>query len=185
MYYSEIEILKQREEEKKKRYSTISQGYYINNRILQFEKENILDKLTIYLPDTFRIMPFELAQVKYPSEFRPQMILTSLDLSVNFGFSVFIHEIQKEQVEELALRIRGMIESEKQSIFYEFEELGKVSGYYFTFRSHAMDIDLYNIQLIAPLKNQILQASFNCPYKKYKEWKKVALLVWETIEEIE
>lgn len=185
MSYLEEDILKKREKIKKKTCNNIEEGYYINNRTLHFTKESLLNKFTVYLPDTFRLMPLELAQVKYPSEFRPQVIVTSLDLNINFGFSVFSHEIHKGQTKELAMRIQSLIESEKQSVFYVFEKLEKRFGYYFTFRSHAMDSDIYNMQLISPLKETMLQASFNCPYRQYKDWKNLVLLIWETIEEIE
>ena len=39
-------------------------------------------------------MPIEYARVKYPSKFRPQIILTTPDLSVNCGFMMYPKELQ-------------------------------------------------------------------------------------------
>ena len=92
----DLEILKKREERKKEKYQTLEDGIYMNGKILQFERKSILNTFTLYLPDIIKQMPKEYARIKYPSEFRPQQILTTCDLSVNLGFTVFPKQIQAE-----------------------------------------------------------------------------------------
>ena len=47
MNYDEREILVKREEEKRKKFNSIRQGYYVGNKILQFEKENIYTVINV------------------------------------------------------------------------------------------------------------------------------------------
>ena len=150
-------------------------------RYLNF-KEKILDAFSILIPDSMKIMPKELAAIKYPSEFRPQKIITSLDLSVNFGFSIFSNDIQNKDIIELVERIRVAIHrANSDCIMYEYDLFQKNGGSWFAFRSHAMDSDLYNMMCVVPIEKGVVQGSFNCMYPDYPKWKPVVLMMWETI----
>lgn len=185
MKYREEEILKQRVEEKKKKYATLEDGYFINNEVIEFERQELLETFTISLPVRFLLMPEELARIKYPSVFRPEVIVTSLDLNVNMGFNVFRHELDIKDSEVLAKRIATVIKGENPDCrFYEFADLELIGGSYFTFRSHGMDRDIYNMLLVAPVNGKMLQVNFNCPYESYPSWQPLVLLIWQTIREI-
>lgn len=150
-----------------------------------------MKNFSMYLPDNnekffMGVMSNELAKIKYPSEFRPKVIFTTLDLSVNMGFSLFHRKLQDDEIEKMCERIMSAIKREHADYrFYGHKKMNKVLGYRFSFRSHAMDSDLYNMMLIAQLKNHTVLGNFNCLYKDYDKWEKVVVLMWETIKIIE
>lgn len=186
MEYIDESILQKREELRKQKYMTLENGYYVMGKILNFEEQELCKAFRITIPENFWEMPEELARIKYPSEFRPGLILTTLDLSVNMGFCMLPSQIQTKDSKQLADKMMRAIHRSNSNIsFYEFAGLGKLGGYYFTFKSHAMDSDVYNMIFSVPWKDTILQCSFNCLYPYYKEWKPVVKLMWESIQVLE
>ena len=67
--------------------------------------------------------------------------------------------------------------------FFERKEIETIKGWYFAFRSQALDCDMYNMILYKKVGEHILQANFNCLYKNFIPWKKATLQMWSTIEE--
>lgn len=180
-YLDEI-ILEKREQKKKEKHTTLEDGIYMDGKILQFERKKLLGMMEIALPKGWKQMPKEYARVKYPSEFRPQMIMTTEDLGVNMGFTVFPEAIQYGDAGKITERMQAAIHrSNSDYSMLSRESLPKIKGSWFAFRSHAMDSDLYNMMLIASVDMKTVQGSFNCPYKDYMKWKKVVLMIWDSI----
>lgn len=124
MPYRDARIIKEREDEKKKKYATLENGFYMDGKILKFQKETLQDTFSIYLPDNIVQMPQEYARIKYPSEFRPSLIFTTMDLNVNIGFTVFPHAMKQEEMKPLAEHIRGVIHREHSDyLLFPSEEL--------------------------------------------------------------
>lgn len=71
MAYTDEEILKKREAIREEKYNTLENGYYMDGKIINFKRKELLETFTIFLPDTMKLMPESYARVKYPSEFRP------------------------------------------------------------------------------------------------------------------
>lgn len=180
-YLDEI-ILKKREQKRKEEHTTLEAGIYMQGKVINFERKKFLDVMTIMIPDNWKQMPYDYARIKYPSEFRPQIIITTDDLSVNMGFTVFLREIQCGDAERIAEHMQAVIHrSNPNYILLSNENLNEVKGSWFAFRSHAIDNDLYNMMLIVPVDKKMVHSSFNCPYKDYKEWEKMVLLIWNSI----
>ncbi len=182
MPYADEELLEKREEAKKKKYQTLEDGIYLDGRVLSFERTGILDSFSVCLPDVMKIMPLDYARIKYPSEFRPQMILTTEDLSVNMGFTAFPNEMDSDDPEGMAVHMEAAIHrSNPNCRMYPVRELKEISGNWFAFRSHAMDSSIYNMMLLTAVGGRLIQGSFNCVYEEYRKWKKIVLLMWESI----
>ncbi len=98
--YLDEEILKKKEGLKKRKYNNLENGYYVAGRIIHFTEEIILESFFMHLPDNMGIMPDEVAKIRYPSEFRPQIILTI----VNMGFNVFERQIQEGEMKAMVRR---------------------------------------------------------------------------------
>ncbi len=183
-YVDEL-ILMKREKKKAENYNSLQDGYYIDGKIVHFNKEKVMKNFSMYLPDNMGVMSNELAKIKYPSEFRPKVIFTTLDLSVNMGFSLFHRKIQDDEMEKMCGRIMSSLKREHMDYrFYGCKKMDKVSGYRFSFRSHVMDSDLYNMMLIVQLKEHSVLGNFNCLYKDRDKWEKVIVLMWETIQAV-
>lgn len=186
MIYADEEILKLREEEKKRQFNTLETGIYLKGDVLKFKKQILMDAFSISLPEVIGGMPMEYARIKYPSEFRPQVILTTPELDANFGFTLFPSEVSNKDLKAVAGRIRRVIKRAHPDYqLYPGKYICEEKGYYFGFRSHALDSDLYNMSLLMQIKDRLLQGSFNCIYKEYIEWKNIVLMIWETIQEWE
>lgn len=98
MSYMDELILKKREQKKIEMYTGLEDGIYVDGKIVYFERKRLLDTFSLMLPDSWKQMPEEYARIKYPSEFRPQIIITTLDLSVNLGFTAFPNKIQSDDI---------------------------------------------------------------------------------------
>ena len=95
-------ILEYRRRARKEKYSTLETGMYIKDELVKFERQKLFhDKLSIMLPTTFVDLPSNLAKIKYSSEQRPQIIKTSLDTTVNWGFSLLNATIYPEHIKTL------------------------------------------------------------------------------------
>ncbi len=184
MTYQDEMILKKREALKKEKYKTLENGIYMDGKILRFARWEIPDVLSIMVPDEMGEMPEAYARVKYPSEFRPQMILTTPDLAVNMGFTVFPNQIRSDDMMELLRHMHAAIHRANPD--YRMNPcriLPKIEGCYFNFRSHAMDNGIYNMMLLVLVGKKLIQGVFNCNDRDYAKWEKVVLMMWETIRE--
>lgn len=184
--YLDEEILVKREELKKIKFCSLEVGYYVAGKIVRFNEKNVNEYFTMYLPDNMGTMPKEFAKIKYPSAFRPKIIYTTLDLSVNMGFSMFHRKFENDEIEKICIKTMSAIKRDHRDYkFYGHHRMEKILGYKFSFRSHAMDSDLYNMMLIGQLEDYSLFVNFNCPYKDYMQWEKMVDLMWETISATE
>lgn len=183
--YDEI-ILKKREDIKKQKYASLEKGFYFEGKIIHFVEETMFDAFSIYIPDIMRVMPEEISRIKYPSEFRPDKIYTTLDLSVNIGFNMLWNNLEVKDVKKMSERMISAIKRSNSDIrFYGMNNVEEIGGCYFAFRSHAMDSDIYNMMLITPIGKDLLQSSFNCLYRDLDKWKKIINMIWQTIKKIE
>lgn len=176
------EILMKREELKKNKYQSIEDGYYVGGKIIHFYEKRIMQPFSMLLADNMGVMPKEFAKIKYPSEFRPKIIFTTLDLSVNIGFSLFHRKLKDDEIESVCKRMMSALKRDHNDYrFYGIHKMNNIIGYRFAFRSHAMDSDLFNSMLIAQLEKHTVMGNFNCLYKDYEQWEKMIILMWETI----
>ncbi len=185
MAYLDDKILEKRERKKKEIYTTLESGMYLDGKIIHFKRRELFGAFSVMFPDSWKQMPIEYARIKYPSEFRPQIIMTTEDLGVNIGFTEFPETVRHDDIGKLTERIRSVIHRANPNyILYSCESLSEVNGYWFSFRSHAMDSDLYNMMLTVLIGKKIVQGSFNCPYKDYLDWKSTVLMMWNSIMEL-
>lgn len=186
MTYIDEKILENKEEIKREKYRSLENGFYIAGKVLKFERVELLEAMSVMLPNIMKQMPEIYAKIKYPSEFRPQMIYTTLDLSVNMGFTVFPSEIKNNEMQKLAERMSSAIHRDHPDYrMYVSRNLSGTDGYWFAFRSHAMDSDLYNMMLAIPLGEKLLQCSFNCYYREHQKWRDLVLMIWKSITALE
>ena len=87
MYYDE-ELLEAKRERERRKHTTLETGIYAGDELIEVVYI-ILPNSQIYvpLPKRFVVMPEVIKNVKYPSMFAPEFIMSSLDVTVNFGFN--------------------------------------------------------------------------------------------------
>ena len=173
MDYLDREIMEFRRSAKKSRYNSLETGMYIKDRLVHFERVQVLDgKVSIMLPEGFAGMLPEIARAKYPSEQRPQEIRTSDDGTVNFTFSLFEVELSGRQIEDALGQFKAVIRKVNPAfIFYDFVvEADKALGW-FDFKSYGLDEQIYNVMYITPVGGKLMHGIFNCLYRDILEWK--------------
>lgn len=167
----------------------IENGVYIKNEYIEFEEIKLFEEsMSIFLPKSFIDLPESMKKIKYPSEQRPQIIKTSLDTSVNFGFSLLPLPIRNEQTKDAIKQFKTVLKRVNPAyVFYDFKEekIGEKTISWFDFKSYGVDFPMYNIMYIIPIRNKVMHGIFNCLYKDVDEWKEYALQSIKTIKEIE
>lgn len=179
-------ILEYRKRARKEKYHSLETGMYINDELVQFERQELFQKkLSIMLPTTFVNMPLNLAKVKYSSEQRPQIIKTSLDTKVNLGMSMLDVEIHVEMISQLRDQTRTALKRLNPSFaFYESGiETKSVPLGWFEFKSFGLDSDVYNLMFIAQVEGKMVHGIFNCDYKDTLEWRDAARQMMYSVED--
>ncbi len=187
--YLDETILEIKRQKDKEENINIEEGVYIKNEYVEFEEIKLFDEsMGILLPKSFIDLPDTMKKIKYPSEQRPQIIKTSLDTSVNFGFSLLPLPIRNEQTKNAIKQFKIVLKKVNPSyVFYDLKEekIGKKTISWFDFKSYGVDFPMYNIMYIIPIRNKVMYGIFNCLYKDIDEWKDYAFQVIKTIKENE
>lgn len=184
-FFDEL-ILEYRRRARKEKYSTLESGMYIKDELVQFERRDLFQgKMSIMLPDSFVDLPSNMAKFKYTSEQRPQVIKTSLDTTVNIGFTLLNQEIKEEQVGILLDQAKEALKRMNPALaFYKNGvEDGRVKSGWFDFKSYALDSHVYNLMFIARVEGKMVHGIFNCPFEDALEWRDAACQMIKSIED--
>jgi len=186
--YNEETILHKRELFQKEKYCTLDKGMYIGGKIEKFKEVLLFDgKVQIMLPVSFGIMPEEYARVKYPSDFRPQILFTKADLSVNIGFTFFEQNASEKELEGMAAHIRNFLKRSNPSIqFYteQVEYTANCKKVWYDFRTQALDQAIYNIHFLTIIDKGIMQGIFNCLYRETDDWCYMAEQIIKSVKDM-
>lgn len=169
-------ILEYRRRARSEKCKTLETGMYIKNEFVQFERKEIFQrKMSVMLPASFVDLPSNLAKIKYSSEQRPQIIKTSLDTTVNFGFSIFDVKISHEQIETLTGQSKAILKRLNPSFaFYEEKAEKDIPLGWFEFKSYGIDSNVFNLMFITIADGKMVHGIFNCNYDDTIEWRDAA-----------
>lgn len=185
MEYYDEQVVKALHIQRRDIFGSIDEGLYINNELIHFNKTLLFnDRISVMLPENFVVMLPEIAEVKYFSGKRPDVIYTSLDMSVNFTFTDLGISGNDEDTRLAAGLIKQIIKNSNPGyeFFEENEDVERnVIINRFDFQSYGIDDEAYNIMYLACTGNNLLQGTFSCLYKDRKEWKRAALEVIKTV----
>ncbi len=186
MGFPDERIIELRQKEKEKEHTTLETGIYVNRELIEFASEKLFnEQVEILLPTSFIDMPQAVAQVKYPSEYRPPIIKTSLDGTANFTFNLF--DIQTEGsdgLEEVTAHFQLVLKQVNPILkIHNYNEVTCEGQSYrlFSYKSYGLDMQIYNLMCVTPIRDKVLQGSFNCPYEEHEPWKKIAQQVFLSI----
>lgn len=189
MEYYDEQIVKALHIQRRDTFGSIDEGLYINNELIHFNKTLLFnDRISVMLPENFVLMLPEIAEVKYFSGKRPDVIYTSLDMSVNFTFTDLGISGNDEDTRLAAGLIKQIIKNANPGyeFFEENEDVERnVIINRFDFQSYGIDDEAYNIMYLACTGNNLLQGTFSCLYKDRMEWKRAALEVIKTVSIVE
>ncbi len=169
--------------------SIFDTGVKILGKWISFERRLLAkETITMMLPKDFVPMPPEIARMKYPSEHRPETILTEETGSVNLMLQYMDGEVDNNTIEIFRNQVFGMMKRVNSGIKEREMGAADVAGVriaYVEFSNNAMDGKLYNLMFYLPVKGKPLMGSFNCMTKDMKYWKTIAFEMMQSIELIE
>ena len=155
---------------------SLDTGYYIGGRLETFSKEQYFDDLlSIYIPESFIDMPDEIKEIKYPTNFRPEIIKTNLAGDVNLSISLFKFG-EDTEVKTLVTDFKSLLSKAHNGIkFLEYDELEKegcVKMYCFDFIIPGIDERIYHKTGLGKIGRETVQVMFNCREPLAWTWKK-------------
>ena len=155
---------------------SLDTGYYIEGRLETFSKEQYFDKLlSIYIPESFIDMPDEIKEIKYPTNFRPEIIKTNLAGDVNLSISL-LKVSEDTEVKTLVTDFKNLLSKAHNGIkFLEYDELEKegcVKMYCFDFIIPGIDERIYHKTGLGKIGRETVQVMFNCREPLSWTWKK-------------
>lgn len=155
---------------------SLDTGYYIEGRLETFNKvQHFDDLLSIYIPESFIDMPKEIREIKYPNNFRPEIIKTNLAGDVNISISL-IKVSEDTEVKTLVTDFKNLLSKAHTGIkFLEYDELEKegcVKMYCFDFIIPGIDERIYHKTGLGKIGRETVQVMFNCREPLLWTWKK-------------
>lgn len=143
-------------------------------------------KLHVRMPKTWRLMTQQEAAIKYPSVYRPSLIYTNNEGTVNLTINLTEDPLEEEGLavytETMARMIRsvqpirswideGMMDSDEE------ERAG-----YCEFTASVLDGTLYYYMMFKELEGSALLVSFSCSAMDMRNWKPVAHAMMRAIQ---
>lgn len=144
-------------------------------------------RMEISLPEGFVDMPDYLAKRKYPSRYRPPLILMSGDTLVNYGFQLTETPLAKVQLTEA---IEGFLYSSRRIMpaarFGTVQYIDRADGQtaYYSYEVAAADTDIFQITYITDIDGKLLHGMFNCLLQEKERWERAALKSIGSIKEV-
>ena len=189
MEYFDEEILEARRELERLKHTTLETCIYVGDELITFTNITLPQtKIHIYLPEQFIVMPDLVKDMKYPSKNAPDLIITSLDSMVNFGFnilSVSMEEgdtkVMSSQFQNALRNVNPSIKIKKQVNDVTTEHGNEMS--WFDFKGYLIDGQNYNRMYLVKMRETVLHGIFNCPMQFKDEWGEIAEKCFMSIEE--
>ena len=155
---------------------SLDMGYYIEGRLETFNKvQHFDDLLSIYIPESFIDMPDEIKEIKYPTNFRPEIIKTNLAGDVNLSISL-LKVGEDMEIKTLVTDFRNLLAKAHNGIkFLEYDEFdndGCVKMYCFDFIIPGIDERIYHKTGLGKIGRETVQVMFNCREPLAWTWKK-------------
>lgn len=172
-------FVEMKREAKKEKYCTPETGMIMKDEIVEFSSFTFYDKkMSIMLPKEFVPMPLSLAKMKYQSESRPEIIMTSLDTTVNCAFTLTDQIVESNnQLKTFNFQASMALRNQNPAITFfasgdVFTRTVPIS--WFEFKSFGIDLPVYNLFFFANINGKALYAGFNCPFFEWEDWQAIA-----------
>lgn len=144
-------------------------------------------RMEISLPEGFVDMPDYLAKKKYPSKYRPPVILMSRDSLVNYSFQLTEASLSRTQLPDA---IEGFLYNSRKIMptaqFSKIQYADRVNGQvaYYSYEVSAADTDIFQITYITDIDGKLLHGMFNCLLQERENWEETALSSIRSVKEV-
>ena len=189
MNHYDKQILEARQEEERRRYTTLETGIYVDDELITFAQTTLPDtRIQLYLPEQFVTMPDQVRDMKYPSHNAPDFIVTSLDTTVNFGFNVLPVRLEEGDTKAMSIQFQEALQNVNPSIRISecvdntVTDKGSEMSW-FGFKGYVLDGQNYNRMYIIRLAKTVLHGIFNCPPRVRDQWEDIVDQCFQSVEE--
>lgn len=108
---------------------SLDTGYYILGSLEKFVIEEIFNQsISVYIPSSFIDMPDEIKEIKYPTNFRPEIIKTNLVGDINLSFS-FFEDNEDVDIETLVKDFKNLLSKTHKGVKFLDSTKLKKEGY--------------------------------------------------------
>lgn len=186
----DIDYIKRRNKERKIRELDIATESIFLNFEMHFKERSLFkNQVYIKIPEEFIEMPSNWVRIKYPSENRPEIILTSPDSTMDFTFSLIEDESESANVFDLITSAKAVIKRKNPAnLFYNLKILKSnfdLDIGYCDYLGYALDGDVYVVMYVTRIEEQLLLGTFCCPKESMESWKVIIPQVLKTIHKNE
>ncbi|AUS25274.1 hypothetical protein ACT3XG_05125 [Paenibacillus polymyxa] len=154
-------------------------------RIAFAERPLLNDKISMWLPRTFTEMGEREIELKYPSSYRPPVILTDPTGEINFSFNLTASELADEELETFISEMVYILHHTQKLTEWYGDGMCEVYGHrlgYCEFMTPVLNSRLYNLTFFAVLEGHVLICSFNCTEEHMDTWRLVAQRMMSTLK---
>ncbi|HEY8465097.1 MAG TPA: hypothetical protein VIM29_13985 [Bacillota bacterium] len=161
-------------------FESIEKGYLKTGDItLNFVERTIFDgRLNVKLPDNFKIISNETAQLPYPLDSIPDLIYSEPKASVSITFTHSLVPLHDAEVENYKAELMLAVAQKQPEVRWEETGIKKVAGRNIGFCDFIIpdpDEDIYNFMFVMELHHRVLTGGVFCPAIKMNTWKPLAL----------
>lgn len=148
--------------------------------------EIVKNDFNMMIPEGFKPMSEAVAQMKYPAQNRPQIILTNDTATVDYKFAYIQEIVDMTVLEELIKQTKISLKRVFTGIEYYKENIIEINDTkfgWFDYKSPAIGGNMYNISFFTWIKGKLLQGTFTCEFVNAEEWRESFLYSIMSIEE--
>ena len=173
-------------QEKQESLISIHNEVIIGAKKYSFSYQEVLDgAISMYLPEEIAPMNGLSIKLKYPMEDRPEIILTTMDETVNFLFTPTDFEFSAMEAKSTIDGFRTVIKRMNPSFTIRESQLLHTEQdkeiYWFDYRSPVLETELYNLMYVTEIRGTLLIGGFNCLSEHRHLWKTLVLQMLKTI----
>ena len=165
---------------------TIYTGIKILGEWIAFEERRFIEeKISMTVPAEYKPMDEETAQIKYPMEQRPGVILTDHTGASNISINHMDQAISADELEKFRDKMASMMNRMNPGIKAQATGTEEISGnkaVYVEFTNPALDMKLYNLMFFMELDGRVLMININFPAKSMKYWKDPAFEMMRSVK---
>ena len=189
MEYFDEEILEARRELEYMKHNTLETGIYVEDELITFTRITLPNtKISIFLPKQFIVMPDMIKDMKYPSKNAPDLMITSLDSTVNFGFNILPVLLEEGDTKAMSSQFQNAIHNVNPSIRIKNQTSGMTTEQgnemsWFDFKGYTLDELNYNRMYLVRMRKTVLHGIFNCSMRVKDQWETIVEKCFLSIEE--
>lgn len=140
--------------------------------------------VVMHIPENFELMSEDMAQLKYPSGRRPPVVFTNYDGTVNVTIKPTSTDMTEYQVPSTLAAILPVLEriNSAQILHRGVVKIGGRRVFYIDMYAPALDTDIRNVIVGAPIKDRLVMFSFNVTRELDEQWIEVGKRILRSIE---